>query len=767
MAAVPPRSNPETAKLLRLLPTRYMVPELSVSLLAPGCWPHFDALRNGGTDPMLLHRANEGALGAVLPGSRAKVGGWVLARVVSIGAAPPREPGAFDRHRKRIIYLADPADFPEAAAAASVPGAASITATLVMYGDAVALGDLMLPGEVVAIYEPTVFVHETGTAAHWGRQALSYEHSPDTLLAVIPSGKVQLPNTCPPTQSGGTAPMDLDGEVPAAVTANLRPAGAALPVSAINGPQQHSEWSSNPQSPSASQAPSHAFRGLGSFGLEIDIWRSQIIGCGAAAAAASMSSGCKAVLNAGVSCTVVVARIHAVLSYARDTGTTHGGCLRVLVSDGTGSAAVEMQLARGSKVLSHMREGHVVMLMGAVQLPADNTAQELLVASAVEALRMQKQLPSSNGGGSVAASGALDPPIRIHTLAWSEMKMGSEACSLTAMPAYVNTPQLVTYTSLAALKLAHLQVARHRLRQHHQPQQHPEQRHDCRIPQQSHWPADILRAVAAVSYQLPDPRDAWGNDVPYLQRPFCLVATGGDSGTPGLGPHRNGGGIPAYQTGGTWSGLGTSGTGAMAFTVSRSLRPKETHSLGASESAGGIDEAAREMTMAVASAGPGGSKLVACAPDAWCGALACVVEVRSAHVETHRVHRQCGRFVRRAASMFMDFDFDMDDDSGAGVVGRSEAVGGGADTSCAAPAQGPASLASHDTPSKDQSMEGLWECAFCGLDLVKDDITWQYHGSLTLDDVAPAAGAGAAGTVTQAVTLPADPEALHVSRLPG
>ncbi len=44
-------------------------------------------------------QANMGALGAVVPGTRAAVTGWVLARVAAVGAAPAREPGAFHRHR--------------------------------------------------------------------------------------------------------------------------------------------------------------------------------------------------------------------------------------------------------------------------------------------------------------------------------------------------------------------------------------------------------------------------------------------------------------------------------------------------------------------------------------------------------------------------------------------------------------------------------------------------------------------------------------------
>ncbi|GIL50511.1 hypothetical protein Vafri_6689 [Volvox africanus] len=326
IAAVPPRSSRAAARPLaeRLLPTRYMVPELSASLLAPGCWPHFDALRNGGTDPMSLQRASEGAMEAVLPGSRAKIGGWVLARVVSIGAAPLREPGAFDRHRKRIIYLADPDGSSEAADAASVPGAASITTTLGLYGDAVQLGDLIIPGEVVAIYEPTVFVHEAGTAAHGERQALSYEHSPDTILAVIPSVRIQVPNACQPMPSGGTTHMELDGELSAAATtAHLRPEGAAVPAPEIPGPQQYSDRSLDPLSLCASQVPSHAFQGLGSFGRRLDMGRSQMSGC-CAIPAPGMTSGYKTVTEAGVGRTVVVARVHAVLGYVHGAGTTHG-----------------------------------------------------------------------------------------------------------------------------------------------------------------------------------------------------------------------------------------------------------------------------------------------------------------------------------------------------------------------------------------------------------------------------------------------------------
>ncbi|GLI63620.1 hypothetical protein VaNZ11_006635 [Volvox africanus] len=764
IAAVPPRSSRAGARPLveRLLPTRYMVPELSASLLAPGCWPHFDALRNGGTDPMSLQQASEGAMEAVLPGSRAKVGGWVLARVVSIGAAPLREPGAFDRHRKRIIYLADPTGSSEATDAASVPGAASITATLGLYGDAVQLGDLMLPGEVVAIYEPTVFVHEAGTAAYGERQALSYEHSPDTILAVIPSVRIQVPNACQPMPSVGTTHIELDGELSsAAATANLRPAGADMPAPEIPGPQQHSDRSSDSHSLSASQAPTHAFQGLGSFGQGLHMGRSQMGGCGALAAA-GMASGYNK--EAGVGRTVVVARVHAVLGYVHGAGTTHGGCLRVLFNDGTGSAAVEMHLARGSKVLSHMREGHVVILMGAIQLPASSAAHKLLVSSAVEALRVQEHLPSVNGGGGVAASGVLDHAIHVHTLAWFETEMGSEAYSLTAMPAHMTTPPLVMYTSLAALKLAHLQVIQQRLWQYRQLHQHPERGQDCLIPQQSHWPTDILRALAAAACQLSDPRGAWGQDVPYLQRPFRLVAPVGDGDTLEIRQCRHGDDAVDVR-----SGPGGSAAGAMALTFSRSPLLTGTDSLEASLCGqGGVDGVARELTTAAVSAGPGRSNLVACAPDGWCSALACVVEVRSAHVETHRVHRQCGRLVRRAASMFMDFDFDdMDNDNGAGVVGGSAMAGGGggvcgAATRGAALAQGPASIPAQDTPSKDQSMDGLWECAFCGLDLVKDDITWQYHGSLTLEDAAQAAGIRAdMHAATHAVTLPADPEALH------
>ncbi|GIL50510.1 hypothetical protein Vafri_6689 [Volvox africanus] len=765
IAAVPPRSSRAAARPLaeRLLPTRYMVPELSASLLAPGCWPHFDALRNGGTDPMSLQRASEGAMEAVLPGSRAKIGGWVLARVVSIGAAPLREPGAFDRHRKRIIYLADPDGSSEAADAASVPGAASITTTLGLYGDAVQLGDLIIPGEVVAIYEPTVFVHEAGTAAHGERQALSYEHSPDTILAVIPSVRIQVPNACQPMPSGGTTHMELDGELSAAATtAHLRPEGAAVPAPEIPGPQQYSDRSLDPLSLCASQVPSHAFQGLGSFGRRLDMGRSQMSGC-CAIPAPGMTSGYKTVTEAGVGRTVVVARVHAVLGYVHGAGTTHGGCLRVLLNDGTGSAAVDMQLARGSKVLSHMREGHVVILMGAIQLPASSAAHKPLVASAVEAIRGQEQLPSVNGSGGVAASGDLDHEIQIHTLAWFETEMGSEAYSLTAMPAHVTTPPLVSYTSLAALKLAHMQVIQQRLSQYHQPHQHPEGWQDCLIPQQQlHWPTDILRALAAASCQLSDPRGAWGRDVPCLQRPFRLVAPVGNGDALKMGQCRQGG--DAADTG---FRSGAPEAGATALTFSRSPLPKGAQILEPSESGGGGGGVARELATAAVPAGPGRSNLVACTPDGWCSALACVVEVRSAHVETHRVHRQCGRLVRRAASMFMDFDFDdMDNDSGAGMVGGSAAAGGGggvcgAGTCSVAQAQGPASLPAQDTPSKDQSMDGLWECAFCGLDLVKDDITWQYHGSLTLEDAAQAAGVGADTAASYAVTLPADPEALH------
>ncbi|GIL50527.1 hypothetical protein Vafri_6694 [Volvox africanus] len=229
-----------------------------------------------------------------------------------------------------------------------------------------------------------------------------------------------------------------------------------------------------------------------------------------------------------------------------------------------------------------------------------------------------------------------------------------------------------------------------------------------------------------------------------------------------MGPCRQGG--DAADTG---FRSGASEAGARALTFSRSPLPKGAQILEPSESGGGVGGVARELATAAVSAGPGRSNLVACTPDGWCSALACVVEVRSAHVETQRIHRQCGRLVRRAASMFMDFDFDdMDNESGAGMVGGSAAAGGsggvcGAGTCSVAQAQGPASLPAQDTPSKDQSMDGLWECAFCGLDLVKDDITWQYHGSLTLEDAAQAAGVGADTAATYAVTLPADPEALH------
>ncbi|GLC65702.1 hypothetical protein PLESTF_000330800 [Pleodorina starrii] len=876
IASVPPRSATAAASPLaeRLLPGRYVVPELPAALVAPGCWPHFDALRYGGTEPMMLGQASSGALANVAAGSRAGVNGWVMARVAGVGAAPPREPGAFDRHRRRLVQLVDPA-----APSGGGSGGGAAAATLVLYGDAVPLGDLLLPGEVIAMYQPTVFVHDpaapppvppaaaaAAAAAAAQREPLTYEHGPDTVLAVLPPGWASAPPSSqplpPPLPAAVVAPMDVDGATAAA-------AAAARPPPAITSSSSSQRWGSHSQA--ASQEPRHALLGLGSIGQQ-GAGASQasagggsgggagvVDGRGAAAAAVGAGANCTTVAGAdGGTCrTVVVARVQALLGYSHGAGTSHGGRLRALLSDGTGAVAVEMQLARGSKVLSHMREGHVVMLLGAVPLPAAASAAAAGLAASAAAALLGHIPPRAAGASAIPSARPPQPQSQpqsqpqpqVQVLFWSEAALGSEAHSLTAMPAQVTTPPLVSYTCLAALRLALRNHAPQRLmqqqrwrqqqsssgqehgppavghrrlqgcdpnqtnsQQHRQPfsqQQQQQQQQWPHLQQQLQrqsapppslpWPADALHALAEATRQLPDPRRVWGRDVPYIQRPFRLGEPDGEAPEPAAARPDSGG------AGGDGLGPALSSAAAAAAAGGPALGGhRRSPAAAPGAGAGGAGGAAAAPVGELAAAAE-------CGPDGWCGALACVAVVRSAQVATQRVHRHCGRPVSRAASMFLDLmDFDDMDEEGSGGGGGATGAGAGAAAAggpgagggagLAAPADGP-QASSHpaqqqqqqqqqqDTPSKDQSMDGLWECAFCGLDLVKDDLQWHYTGSLTLEDVsvaapsaaataAPgpqrhgaaaasaAAAAGACGggggcAAAGAVTLPADPEALH------
>ncbi len=42
--------------------------------------------------------------------------------------------------------------------------------------------------------------------------------------------------------------------------------------------------------------------------------------------------------------------------------------------------------------------------------------------------------------------------------------------------------------------------------------------------------------------------------------------------------------------------------------------------------------------------------------------------------------------------------------------------------------------------------DGLWECAFCGLDVVGTDVEWDFRGTLTIADVVDTGAAAAAAT---------------------
>ncbi|KXZ49672.1 hypothetical protein GPECTOR_20g529 [Gonium pectorale] len=642
LTGVPPRTGNGAAgpQASRLLPARFLVPELPRPLLAAGGgWPHFDALRHGGNEPLPLHQASHGALASLAPGSRASVTGWVLARVAAVAPPPPRQPGVFDRHRERVVQLVDSggaitsgaaAGTAATAAATSAAAASPATAPLVLYGDCVALGDLLLPGDLIAIYQPGVLVLSdaaaaaaaavvTTAAAPRERERLVYEHGPDTLVVVIEEEAAGGANgggggtgagpggdgLSEEAQRGGApGPAAMEVDCGAAGPWPLRDQGQGRDQDQglLQQPQQL-QWRAGTLATGSAGVgvgsagargilsqgagpPSHAVLGLGGAAGRAagaaagGSPEGSPAGTGGGAAAASAAGAVSAAIPVSGGRTVLVGRVETLLGFSHGAGSKHGGRLRALLSDGTGCAAVEMQLAAGSK--------------------------------APVALATSPVIAASGGGGAVHAG-------QIQTMVWAEAGAGCEAYSLTAMPATITTPPL-------------------------------------------------LAALAAAARQLPDPRDAWGRDVPYLQRPYCGCDVERED--------RN----------------GQSPVAAAAAAAARAVPAPLV--------AAAVREAAAE--------GP--------APDGLCGGLAAVVVVAAADVSTHRVHRSCGRPVQRAAPM--DFFDDEDEDMGGGGGGGGGGAGGtGGSGAAATTAAANPAAAVQDTPSKDQSMAllGVSAAAFHSL----------------------------------------------------
>ncbi|KAG1664693.1 hypothetical protein FOA52_006668 [Chlamydomonas sp. UWO 241] len=137
----------------------------------------------------------------------------------------------------------------------------------------------------------------------------------------------------------------------------------------------------------------------------------------------------------------------------------------------------------------------------------------------------------------------------------------------------------------------------------------------------------------------------------------------------------------------------------------------------------------------------------------------CVVDVVDAHVDTRRVHRACGRPVTACCldDMWMDED-EEEQGAGAGAPAAVATAPATAVASCAVAA--PAAAAS---PSQDMFLDGLWECAFCGVECGAADVKWGMHGSLTVRHapVAPAAATAVHGSQPSTWEVGADAPALR------
>ncbi|GFR40275.1 hypothetical protein Agub_g455 [Astrephomene gubernaculifera] len=842
IAAVPPRTGPAAASPMasRLLPTRHLVPELPPSWLAGGCWPHVDALRHGGSEPWSLQAANEDAAASLAPGCCKVAEGWVLARVAAVEPHPPAEGGAYDRHRQRTVHLVNPA-----LPSTTLPStASSCTTTFTLYGDAVAMGDLILPGETIAVYQPLVMVQASSARAvvnnlederqqdaRTAAPVVLYEYTPETLVVVLP--------TTERTTEASATGLAVMGQQQQQQQLQQQQASVynhpseQEPLHAVSGLGCFSSSSPQPATAAAAAAvTSPATRTASGTAValagRVSPTATPVVHLASTTAAttADVAAAATAALAVPPGCrTAVVARVEALLGFNHGASINKGGRVRALLSDGTGRAAVEMHLEKGSKAPSHLREGHIIVLLGAVPLPTvSSTAMTLASLAAATQPRQQSQQQQQqqrpqqhpqqmqqqlhrqgsfgdDGGSNIGGhrgSAGVQPlsssaklPVVLPAFVWVEAADGSEVHSLTAMPAQVTTPSLVSYTSLAAVQLAtsslqlrspgvvlpsyhsygNLPTQYHPPGNYYQHQHHyQQQRGACHQQQQGFsiagassrpsspsssgggsrngstcggsWPAGQFDALAAATRQVPDTRSAWGRDVPYVRQPYIGTTTAvaafsaADTATATSPVFMTTGGGRAIRHVTSPSALTTTGPrpGPAGFGATATATPCTAAAAG---TARGSSPPASPLASSPGAAGAAAAPK----PDGLCGAVACVVVVRAADVATHRVHRNCGRPVVRSSAMmdidFADFDDDDDDCDGGGGAGGGAA---GVTPAAVSVPPGPAAAAAapsaaQDTPSKDQSMDGLWECEFCKVDAVKEELEWQYHGSLTLEDV--------------------------------
>eukprot|EP00798_Chlamydomonas_sp_ICE-L_P013689 gene13689-19580_t len=133
----------------------------------------------------------------------------------------------------------------------------------------------------------------------------------------------------------------------------------------------------------------------------------------------------------------------------------------------------------------------------------------------------------------------------------------------------------------------------------------------------------------------------------------------------------------------------------------------------------------------------------------------CYASVLTANIQTYRVHKFCGRPVVRSCLDMMDEEEE-----------EGKTKGGTSEKTSPPEAESPA--------EDDMSMSGLWECPFCGIEAVGNQIQWGMHGTVTCSDLEPSSslspctdghsGSGSAATgqtSAGAMTLEADDLALH------